>query len=65
MASRKRPAGQVDETNASNEISLKRGPSGKRPNTSGVEDGMGDFEDEWEDEVERDNTDIDKDDENS
>lgn len=63
MESRKRPASQIEATKENSEIPLKRGPSGKRPSTSEV-DGMGDFEDEWEDEIEGDNLDPTKDDEN-
>jgi ribosome assembly protein RRB1 len=51
MSSKKRSAGHLDAIPESGHP-LKRGPSGKR--TVGEADEMGDFEDEWEDEVDRD-----------
>jgi ribosome assembly protein RRB1 len=56
MSSKKRSAGHLDEIPESDQP-LKRGPSGKR--TVGEGDEMGDFEDEWEDEVDRDEEAID------
>ena len=43
----KRLASQIDEQELT---SNKKNPSGKRPSQA-LEDEMGDFEDEWEDEV--------------
>jgi ribosome assembly protein RRB1 len=51
MSSKKRSAGHLDGVPESDQ-SLKKGPSGRRPMGEG--DDMGDFEDEWEDEVDRD-----------
>ena len=51
MSFKKRSAGHLADIPES-EQSSKKGPSGRR--MTGDKDGMGDFEDEWEDEVDRD-----------
>jgi ribosome assembly protein RRB1 len=56
MSSKKRSAGHLDEIPESGQP-LKRGPAGKRALSEGDE--MGDFEDEWEDDVDRDDDAID------